>query len=68
MDLSDLTGGILFPPALPLYYRFNLSAKYARRLKLRYPGYGDTFYIAEVFVKINGQQQYLWRAFIRTAE
>jgi len=25
-------------------------------------GYGDTFYIDEVFVKINGNQHYLWRA------
>ena len=24
--------------------------------------FGDTFYIDEVFVKINGQQHYLWRA------
>ncbi|MFT5350003.1 MAG: putative transposase, partial [Gammaproteobacteria bacterium] len=35
---------------------------YARRLKRRQQGYGDTFYIDEVFVKINGKQQYLWRA------
>ena len=36
--------------------------RYARRLKRRHQGYGDTFYIDEVFVKINGKQQYLWRA------
>ena len=35
---------------------------YARRLKRRHTGYGDTFYIDEVFVKINGKQHYLWRA------
>jgi putative transposase len=35
---------------------------YARRLKRRHCGYGDTFYIDEVFVKIHGQQKYLWRA------
>ena len=35
---------------------------YARRLKRRHQGYGDTFYIDEVFVKINGKQYYLWRA------
>ena len=38
------------------------GARYARRLKQRHRGYGDTFYIDEVFVKINGKQQYLWRA------
>ena len=35
---------------------------YAKRLKLRHQGFGDTFYIDEVFVKIQGKQQYLWRA------
>ena len=34
----------------------------ARRLKRKHRGYGDTFYIDEVFVKINGKQHYLWRA------
>ena len=38
------------------------GAKYARRLKRRHRGYGDTFYIDEVFVKIGGKQHYLWRA------
>jgi putative transposase len=36
--------------------------KYVKRLKRRHQGFGDTFYIDEVFVKIQGQQQYLWRA------
>ena len=36
--------------------------RYDRRLKRRHQGYGDTFYIDEVFVKINGKQHYLWRA------
>jgi putative transposase len=31
-------------------------------LKRKHRGYGDTFYIDEVFVKINGKQYYLWRA------
>jgi putative transposase len=35
---------------------------YAKTLKNRHPGYGDTFYLDEVFVKIQGKQQYLWRA------
>lgn len=37
-------------------------AIYARRLKRKHRGYGDNFYIDEVFVKINGKQHYLWRA------
>jgi putative transposase len=31
-------------------------------LKRRHQGYGDTFFIDEVFVKIQGKQRYLWRA------
>ena len=38
------------------------GAIYSRRLKRKHQGYGDTFYIDEVFVKINGKQHYLWRA------
>lgn len=36
--------------------------RYAKRLKRRHKGFGDTFYIDEVFVKIGGKQHYLWRA------
>jgi len=36
--------------------------QYARSLKRRHSGFGDTFYIDEVFVKIDGIQHYLWRA------
>lgn len=36
--------------------------RYAQRLKHRHQGYGDTFYIDEVFIKINGKQRYLWCA------
>jgi putative transposase len=36
--------------------------RYARRLRRRHQGFGDTFYIDEVFVKIDGRQHYLWRA------
>jgi putative transposase len=38
------------------------GALYARRLKRKHQCYGDTFYLDEVFVKINGKQHYLWRA------
>lgn len=36
--------------------------EYSRRLKRRHQGFGDTFYIDEVLVKIGGKQRYLWRA------
>jgi len=38
------------------------GSHYARRLKRRHLGFGDTFYMDEVFVNIRGQQKYLWRA------
>ena len=38
------------------------GSKHARRLKRKHQGYGDTFFIDEVFVKINEKQYYLWRA------
>ncbi|WP_331763825.1 IS6 family transposase (plasmid) [Streptomyces hirsutus] len=35
---------------------------YANELRRRRPRPGDTWHLDEVFIKINGQQQYLWRA------
>ena len=40
--------------------RFGL--KYATRLKRKHRGSGDTFFIDEVFIRIDGTQHYLWRA------
>jgi len=33
--------------------------QYARRLRRRHQGYGDTFFIDEVFVKIHGKQHHI---------
>ena len=38
------------------------GSKYAARLRKKHQGYGDTFFIDEVFIKIDGKQYYLWRA------
>ena len=35
--------------------------QFARRLRQKHQGYGDTFFIDEVFIKIQGKQHYLWR-------
>ncbi len=35
---------------------------YARRLRRRRGRMGDTWHLDELFVKIQGRQQYLWRA------
>ena len=38
------------------------GALYAKRLKRKHGGYGDTFFIDEAFMKINGKLYYLWWA------
>ena len=35
---------------------------YVKRLRRRHQGYDDTFFMDEVFLKIQGKQHYLWRA------
>ena len=40
----------------------NSGPDYARQLKRRQGRLGDTWFLDEVFVTINGERQYLWRA------
>jgi putative transposase len=47
---------------------YEFGAIYSRRLKRKHRGYGDTFYIDEVFIKINGKQHCIWRAFDQDGE
>ena len=63
-DIEDLLAqrGIIVSYESIRLWCIKFGRKYARRLKRRHTGYGGTFYIDEVFVKINGKQQYLWRA------
>ena len=63
-DIEDLLAerGVTVSYETIRLWCIKFGAIYSRRLKRRHRGYGDTFYIDEVFVKINGQQQYLWRA------
>ena len=35
---------------------------FSKRFKGKHPGFGDTFFIDEVFITITGQRYYLWRA------
>ena len=63
-DIEDLLAqrGILVSYESIRLWCIKFGQRYARRLKRQHQGFGDTFYIDEVFVKINGKQQYLWRA------
>ena len=63
-DIEDLPAqrGIIVSYESIRLWCIKFGRIYARRLKRRHQGYGDTFYIDEVFVKINRKQHYLWRA------
>jgi putative transposase len=63
-DIEDLLAerGITVSRETIRLWCIKFGAIYTRRLKRKHEGYGDTFYIDEVFVKINGKQHYLWRA------
>ena len=63
-DIEDLLSerGITVSREAIRIWCIKFGALYARRLKRKHRGYGDTFFIDEVFVKINGKQHYLWRA------
>jgi putative transposase len=63
-DIEDLLAqrGITVSREAIRLWCIKFGAIYTRRLKRRHRGFGDTFYIDEVFIKINGKQHYLWRA------
>lgn len=63
-DIEDLLSerGILVSYEAIRLWSVKFGQIYAKRLKKKHQGYGDIFYIDEVFVKIGGKQQYLWRA------
>jgi putative transposase len=60
-DLLAVRGIVVSYESVRLWCN-KFGPKYARRLKRRHQGFGDTFFIDEVFVKIDGIQHYLWRA------
>ncbi len=63
-DIEDLLAkrGIIVSYESIRLWCNNFGPKYVRRLKQSHRGFGDTFFIDEVFVKIQGKQKYLWRA------
>ena len=63
-DIEDLLAekGIIVARESIRLWCNKFGPHYARRLKRKHHGFGDTFFIDEVFVKIEGKQHYLWRA------
>ena len=63
-DVEDLLAerGIIVSNETIRQWSRRFGAEYARKLKRREGRLGDTWYLDEVFVTIQGQRQYLWRA------
>ena len=63
-DVEDLLAerGITVSYETIRLWCIKFGPKYSKRLKRKHQGFGDTFYIDEVFIKIRGKQHYLWRA------
>ena len=63
-DVEDLLAerGVIVTHETIRQWSVKFGAQYSRRLKRRQGRLGDTWYLDEVFVRINGQLQYLWRA------
>lgn len=63
-DIEDLLAqrGIIVTHESIRLWCNKFGSKYAARLRKRHQGYGDTFFIDEVFIRIQGKQHYLWRA------
>ena len=63
-DVEDLLAerGITVTDEAIRHWCRTFGLDYARRLRHRRGRQGDTWYLDEVFVKIQGRQQYLWRA------
>src|SRR5438045_3955597 len=63
-DVEDLLAerGIIVSCQTIRIWCQKFGAGYARNLKRRQGRLGDTWHLDEVFIRINGQQHYLWRA------
>ncbi len=63
-DVEDLLAerGITVTYEAIRQWCLTFGVDYARRLRQRRGRMGDTWYLDELFVKIHGRQQYLWRA------
>jgi putative transposase len=63
-DVEDLLAerGVIVSREAIRHWCIKFGKIYTRRLKKAHKGFGDTLFLDEVFVKINGMQHYLWRA------
>lgn len=69
-DIEDLLAekGIVVTHESIRLWCNKFGSAYAKKLRRQHQGYGDTFFLDEVFVKIQGKQRYLWRAIDQDGE
>jgi putative transposase len=63
-DIEDLLAerGIVVTYETIRQWRQKFGLSYAKNLRKKQHKLGDTWFMDEVFLNINGQRQYLWRA------
>ena len=63
-DVEDLLAerGITVSYEAVRFWCLKFGPQYARSIRRKQGKLGDTWYVDEVFVKIQGEQRYLWRA------
>ena len=63
-EFEDLLAerGVIVTYETTRQWSVKFGAQYVRRLERRQVRLGDTWHLDEVFVTINGQRHYLWRA------
>ncbi|WP_434777997.1 IS6 family transposase [Neisseria sp. Ec49-e6-T10] len=62
IELMMAEKGIVITYESIRYWCLKFSREFSRKLRVRHTGYGDQWFLDEVFCKINGQIVYLWRA------
>ncbi len=69
-DIEDLLAerGIVVTHESIRLWCNKFGSAYAKKLRRQHQGYSDTFFLDEVFVKIQGKQRYLWRAINQDGE
>ena len=66
-DILDRRGILVTHDSIRLWCN-KFGPRNAHRLRRGHRGYGDTFYLDEVFVRIRGQYRHLWRAIDQDGE
>ncbi len=69
-DVEDLLAkrGIIVSYETIRQWCLKFGPEYARKLTQRQDGLGDSWFLDEVFVTINGERQHLWRAVDRNGD